>query len=532
MHIWLSFGWWDLLDILVVSVLMHRLLLLLRGTTALQVILGLGFLWLGEALARAGDLILTSWFLRGIGAVAVLVIVVVFRNELRELFVRTNPLRFLLGRDPSLSKFELAPVVESVFRLAVRNTGALIVLQGKDPLGAYLREGTDWDSKVGSRIIETIFAKESPVHDGAIIIRGNRITRAATFLPLTQKEGLPQHYGTRHRAALGLGETSDAVILVVSEERGEVSLIHGNSINVMANQEMLEETLESVFAGDRTVEKRFFRPAWISYAAGLLLTFLVVSTVWGIYVGRQLSLVSVSTAIDFRNVPENVVLRSVSADEVEVQVSGKQILVSNLNRAEVRGFLDLDALESGTHQLILNRQNIEVPMGLEVVRVQPSTVEVELEQRIEKSIPVKPRLVGVPATQIHIEMISPESVRLNGPESTLKGMSQLFTQQIDLSDTDISGENLIVEAPLAISPPSLQLAEGEPDTVRLRIGFPSREAPGEEERFYQIHAGDTLWEISRRHGLTVQQLLEMNNLEAKAPIHPGQTIKLGPRRKD
>jgi uncharacterized protein (TIGR00159 family) len=532
---WFSFGWWELLDILVVSAIIHRLLLLLRGTAALHVILGLVFLWLLEALARAGGLVLTSWFLRGVGAVAVLVIVVVFRNELRELFSRSNPIRFFLGRDSGVSEIE--PVVESAFRLAEERIGALIVLQGRDSLSAYLREGIEWGSKVDSRIIETIFTQQSPFHDGAAIIRGNRITQVGTFLPLTQKEGLPQHYGTRHRAALGLGEVCDAGIVVVSEERGVVSLIRRNRIEAMPDRETLKEALEQALVGTRSKKKVPARRAWLTNVAGLLLTFLLVSTIWGIYVGRQFSLVNVSTAIDFRNMPENALLGGVSTERVEVQVSGNQLLVSSLNREQVRAFLDLEELPPGEHELVLNRENIEAPLGLEVVRVKPSTVKVELEQRIEKSVAVKPKFIGLKVRDVEIQelKVSPDSVRVTGPKSTVLNIDSLFTEQIDLSNIDTAGGDVTIEAPLSTPPPSLRLVSGEPSTVRLRIHFRSKaehEAPTGRVQFYRVRAGETLWEIGRRHDLTVEQLRQINGLEPETPIQAGQTLILGTPEQD
>ena len=220
------FRWQDFADILVVSVIVHRLFILLHGTTALHVMLGLLLIWLFQAIAKSAGLILTSWLFQGVGTIAVLAVVVVFRNEIRELLLQTNPIRFFLGRSRKTQGIDINTIAQTVFRLANTRTGAIVVIQNRDKLRAQLREGYDLDAKLNAQIIESIFLKQSPVHDGAIIIRGNRITRVGTFLPLTQKEGLSRYYGSRHRAAIGLSEVSDAAVLVVSEERGDVSLVH------------------------------------------------------------------------------------------------------------------------------------------------------------------------------------------------------------------------------------------------------------------------------------------------------------------
>jgi len=227
--IFTSFKWQDVVDVLVISFILHRLMLLLRGTAALRIVLGLLFLWILQGIANAAGLVLTSWFFQGVGAVAVLVVVVVFRNEIREVLRQTNPIRFFLGRHQEVTRLNVSLIVQAAFQLANSRTGALIVLEKRDRLEPYLREGFELDARFNPQMLETIFAKQSPMHDGAVIINANRIARVGTFLPLTEKEGLPQHHGTRHRAAIGLSEVSDAAVLVVSEERGEVSLIPGKS---------------------------------------------------------------------------------------------------------------------------------------------------------------------------------------------------------------------------------------------------------------------------------------------------------------
>lgn len=533
------FTWQDGVDILVVSIILHRLFLLLRGTTALQVMLGLLFLWLAEAIAEAAGLLLTSWLLRGIGAVAVLAIVVVFRNELRELFLRTNPIRFFLGRYSRMVEEDLGSIVESAFRLAEKQIGAVIVLQNRDQLGAHLREGIELDGRVDPRIIECIFAKDSPVHDGAIVTAKNRITRVGTFLPLTQKEGLLQHYGTRHRAALGLSEVSDALILVVSEERGDVSLVCGGEIEKFDSPVQLRQRLEGLLQREKPRADLSITRSRLNYAGGLLLTFLLVASVWGMYTGRQLSLITVSAPLDFRNLPENLELKEVSAERIEAQISGRQRVVDSLRSGEVRAFLDLREMKAGRHEIVLKRGNIEVPLGLEIVRITPSLIELELEERISRMVAVRPRIVGVPLPGYQIERMSvtPEAVGLRGPESLLAALGSVYTEQVDLGQLDPTEGTQTVEVPLVLSSPSLRLLDGQPRFFRVRIDFGTQQvdevdSPGGEGNFHEVRIGDTLWDISRRYGLTVEELRRRNGLGTEDPIHPGQKLRLDPRSQE
>jgi diadenylate cyclase len=133
-QLFFPFKWQDVADILVISFILHRLFLLFRGTTALQIMVGLFFLWLVQGIAQATGLVLTSWFFQGAGAVAVLVIVVVFRNEIREVLIQTNPVRFFLGRPRETQAMGLSLIVDSAFQLAATRTGALIVIHNRDHL--------------------------------------------------------------------------------------------------------------------------------------------------------------------------------------------------------------------------------------------------------------------------------------------------------------------------------------------------------------------------------------------------------------
>jgi diadenylate cyclase len=534
--VFFPFKWQNLFDILVISFIVHRIFLLLRGTTAFQVVLGLVFLWLFQAIAKNAGLVLTSWFFQGLGAVAVLVIVVVFRSEIRELLIQTNPVRFFLGHPWQKPTIGLGSVVQAVFRLADSKTGALVVLQSRDPLIDHLRDGFNLDGRFNAQIIESLFVKESPVHDGAMIIRGDRITRVGTFLPLTQKEGLPGHYGTRHRAAIGLSERTDAAVLVVSEERGEVSLVQRGEVKLIRHPELLRDALgRSLFPEEQEKINRRRGKAWLHQGAGILGTILLVSTFWGIYSGRQLSLISVTVPIDFRNIPDNVKLERTSTEQIEVQISGKRPLVSGLKPKDIRAFVDLKDIKQGTHKVALNRANVELPPGLEVVRLSPSTLQVELEKQIEKKLAVKPKFVGRPPAGYQIEevKVSPEYVKVLGPVSAVASVNILYTESIDLDKLQLQESKKTLEVPLVLSPASLRLLPGEPEKVKLTISVGAIEelsvkAQKEEKRYHEVGSGETLWSISQRYGITIEKLRKLNGLPQGAIIHPGDRLLLGP----
>ncbi|MBI1860825.1 MAG: TIGR00159 family protein [Deltaproteobacteria bacterium] len=218
--------WHDLVDILIVSFIIYRVLLLIRGTRAVQMLTGFGIvLILYYASERLGfhtlHTILIEFFNNFI-----LIIIIVFQEEIRKALAQ-------VGRNPfftSTNTIEEVAIVEELCTAAVvlarGRIGALIVIERETGLKNYIEAGTALDAKVTSDLIVSIFHPDSPIHDGAIIIRNARISSAGCLLPISRDPAIQKEFGTRHRAALGLTHETDAVVIVVSEERGEISLAH------------------------------------------------------------------------------------------------------------------------------------------------------------------------------------------------------------------------------------------------------------------------------------------------------------------
>ena len=214
----------DVADILIMSFLVYQLYRWFKNTKALQVVIGIGFLVVLYFVTKNLDLFMTSWILQQLGTVLFILIIVIFQTEIRQALYRFSLLRNLFGHQANVSRLDLMELSRGIFALAGEHTGAIVVFQRKEPLDEYLMHGTPLDSLVSAQLIATIFRDGTPLHDGAVVIRDDRISQASCHLPLSASSELPQYCGTRHRAALGLSERSDAAVVIVSEERGEVSL--------------------------------------------------------------------------------------------------------------------------------------------------------------------------------------------------------------------------------------------------------------------------------------------------------------------
>ena len=239
----LSFYWRDVLDIALVTLLLYRILLLIRGTRAFSALIGLVVLVAVYALSHFIGLYSLSWLLENLFGSLFLVIVILFHDDIRQALAAMGTQYLSWKKRPAPSNM-VGDLVWVCQYFAKRRIGALIVLEGKVQLGDMMKGGVVLDARISRELLLTIFFPNTALHDGAVIIRKGRIAAAGCILPLAQMDR--QNFGTRHRAALGATEVSDATVIVVSEERGEVSVASKGHLAVMPDAEQLKETLNNV----------------------------------------------------------------------------------------------------------------------------------------------------------------------------------------------------------------------------------------------------------------------------------------------
>ncbi len=237
-------GWGDLVEIFIVAVLFYRVLILLQRTRAMQILLGVGLLGGGYFMARILELNLIRTLLETLfqyGAIAALVI---FQPELRSTLARLGQNRMLRVFTKLEGHRLVDELVAAVEELSRTKTGAIIALENEVGLEEYARTGSPVQAPVSADMLTTIFTPNSPLHDGAVIIGGDTIRAAGAILPLTQTPLQDKSLGTRHRAALGLSEESDALVVVVSEETARISVASGGRLQVGLDAARLREMLE------------------------------------------------------------------------------------------------------------------------------------------------------------------------------------------------------------------------------------------------------------------------------------------------
>lgn len=238
----LHFSVVDIIDILLVAFVLYSLFMLIRGTQALQIFIGLLVVLIFSAVARFYNLPGVSWLVRSFEMVWVIVFCIIFQQELRQALAgigRSRLFRVFLGASSEV----VDEVVQAVDVLAKRGVGALVVFERDIGLGEYIEKGVKIWSNVYSELLVSILQPEGPLHDGAVIIRGDKIAACSVMLPISVDPHITRFMGARHRAAIGTSEVSDAVVVVISEETRKVSLAEGGKLSVINDMKDLKREL-------------------------------------------------------------------------------------------------------------------------------------------------------------------------------------------------------------------------------------------------------------------------------------------------
>lgn len=460
--------WQDIADIIIMSILLYQLFGWFKHTKALQVVIGLGSLGIVYLVTRNLGFFMTSWILQELGTVIFVLIIVIFQAEIRQALYRISPLRGFLGRQDSGPTFDLQDFSATVFSLAASRTGAIIALQRSEPLDEYLSNGVSLDSFVSGQLIGSIFQDGSPLHDGALIIRNGRILKASCHLPLSSNSDIPQRYGTRHRAGLGLSERSDAAVVIVSEERGEVSLALSGELTWVESPGLLSLELTRLLSQPVDDQSRpslfrsIFRNFWPKLA-----TVLLVSLVWFVITAREGEIVTVAAPVQFRNLPDALLLSSSSVDKVDLQLKSYSGLISLPKEGDIVAEVDLSKVHEGNNQLFFGKEHFKLPSGLVITKIKPSSLRVTVERKVRKLVRVDPRLMGAPAGGARLRKVRvvPPEVMIEGPESIMSRTGSIRTEPISLSSV---GESVTMEKSLDI-PAHLKPVSDDKVKVRLTV---------------------------------------------------------------
>ncbi len=461
----------DVVDIAIISFMISAILIWFKDRASRFVFFGITLLGAIYILARFFELYLTTVFLQSFFAILLFVLVVIFQEDLRRFFERLAMLgRFRKMLAPVSSFHETANILaETAADFARKKIGALIVIQGKDPLDRHLVGGNDLAGLISKDLLESVFDPHSSGHDGAVLVDGNRVMRFGCHLPLSSNASEQGNPGLRHTAALGLSERSDAICIVVSEESGSISLAKGEKIRKIANAAALRVELEAFFEKNNPFKKQKPVIRWLKENQREKVFAVVLACFLWIVFGYQRETVrrEFAVPIEYLNAPMELVLEEPKISEASVMLMGHAQAFQLLKPEELKVSIDLEKVQPGKQEIILNGKMVRNAPNLTVTSISPERITVSTSRLVPVSIPIEAITESTPPVGIAVDSISitPREARVFIPKRLSGKRVRIVTEPIDLSQLDIQR----AYTPSLRYPRDIRFVGGKPPVVRVVI---------------------------------------------------------------
>ncbi len=360
-----------------------------------KIVLGILIFALFFILASFLDLKGIEWIYRNVSQVAALSFVVLFQPELRKLFEKAAPVKRIKGihADEQFSQV----IADSMWRLAGKRVGGIIVIPGLEPIDEWLNGGYTINAQPSMPLILSIFDPHSPGHDGALIVQKGLFTSFGVRIPVSTSGRLSEEYGTRHQASMGLCEKSDAMVIVVSEERGQVSTFHKGTMTPMQSEKHIFETIMShckkTGSFHNVLMKRGFRKTLTLEVLGCLSVALALWITIIADQGEMLEKVIV-VPVEYTATAEELVMVGEKANEVRLHLAGPKSDLDSVSPTTMGVKINLSKAVEGMQTVLISEENIRLPKGVRLLNVEPSSVDITIAKITKSVLPVKPQLVG------------------------------------------------------------------------------------------------------------------------------------------
>lgn len=460
----------DVLDIALIAALIYAAARWLRVARARFVVRGLlvlgGLYVVGRALHMRMS---TALFEAGL-PILLIALLVIFQEDLRRAVERVATLGPRALR--SVSPQTVDTLVEACQRLATGHVGALLVLRGREPLDRHLTSGVALDGRLSAPLLYSIFDPHSAGHDGAVVLDGDRVRQFAAHLPLSTS--LPDagggQRGTRHAAALGLSERSDALVVVVSEERGEISVARDGTLHTLDDGAELARHLHAFARGQGArpvtappLSQRHgpWLPRAGALAAATLLWLSLASQ------QQQIEVRTFDVPVSYRNLPEDWLVAPPEPARVAVTVSAPAPALDALQDESLSLGIDLEGMEPGARNVEVGPYNLELPPDVDVQRMTPASVRVVAQQTEPRELTVHARVRGSSAEhrRLSVAEVRPSTLRVLVARDASGTLTHLSTEPIELSE--LAGQQTREVG--VVLPRGARLSPGQPDRVTVRF---------------------------------------------------------------
>ncbi|MBN1128432.1 MAG: diadenylate cyclase [Chitinispirillaceae bacterium] len=373
-----------LLDIVFMTFLIYFALVWFKRTRAVFVVVGMFIVGLAYFITRLFDLPLTRTVFQGFFAIILVAVVVIFQEEIKYFFEQIASRSFLRNIRGKvrirLPQKEVEVLVRTLSAFARERIGALIVVHGKDPIIRHLDGGIELNGEMSEPLLRSIFDPHSDGHDGAVIVRGNIISQFACHLPLSKDLSKTQRTGTRHAAALGLSELTDALCIVVSEERGTISLAHGGTLRETVDSEDLSRKIEAFY---REISPHAEKKPWWDFITKnyreKAIALVITCALWFFVVHEsRIEYHTYPVAVGYSNLPSGFAVTSVLPAQVEVTLSGPKRSFYFVDANDLQISLSLFNAKSGEIEKPISLSHITVPNALSIETVEPGGVRITI----------------------------------------------------------------------------------------------------------------------------------------------------------
>ena len=373
----------EIVDVLLVAILVYTAIVWLRRTRAAFVVRGILILGAAYMLVRYLDLQMTAWIFQAFFAVFVVMIVVIFQEELRQMFERIAVWSFTRQPVPTATSASADIVVRTLADLARDHIGALVVIAGKDPIDRHITGGIALNGRLSVPLLRSIFDTHSPGHDGAALIEHDQLTRFAVHLPLSKDLAQTAHAGTRHSAALGLAELCDALCLVVSEERGTISIARNGRLRQLDGSQELGASIQTFLhemfpvKANGSLRLGLLRENWLTKAVSICLAIAL----WYLFVpGSKLVEMNYKVPVTVENLPASLQIEAIDPPVVSATFSAPLRTFYLFDRKKIRISADVGMAELGRRTFTLSDKDLHFPKELTLQEFSPTSVRISVKR--------------------------------------------------------------------------------------------------------------------------------------------------------
>jgi len=468
----------DFIDIGIISVFIYLVLVWLKKTRARLIFIGIVVLGMIYALARFFGLYLTIVALQAFFAVALIMLVIIFQDDLRRLFERIAILgvkRRYHSTMPFGQNIEI--IASALANLSRKNIGALVVIRGTDLLDRHLEAGIILDAVISEVLLESIFDRHVPSHDGAVIIDAGRIVKLGCHLPLSTNIKEAGRLGTRHSAALGITERTDALSLVVSEEEGSISVAEQGRIKNLKDIAQLNNTLQDFYRKKFPDKKNMGLKRFLTeHYPEKIAAIIIACSLWLVFGHRTENVRrDFVVPIEYRNLAASRIINEPKAKEVTVTLSGTEQEFNLLKPKELKISLDMSTIKDGENKVTLSNDLVRNSYGLSLVNIDPGQIILNSYQLVPLAVPVELKTKGKPPPEVVVRdiKVEPQSVSIMVPSTRPHDKISIDMEPIDLAS--ITQTTTVV--PKLIVAPDVRFPGDKSPELKVIIEVEKKEKP-------------------------------------------------------